>query len=84
MATAKDIARLAGVSTATVSNVLNRKPGAAGPAKTREILELAQSLHYQPNAFAKNLKKQKTDSIGVLRVHHRREQERHRPHLRGG
>ena len=57
MATAKDIARLAGVSTATVSNVLNRKPGAAGPAKTREILELAQSLHYQPNAFAKNLKK---------------------------
>lgn len=66
MATAKDIARLAGVSTATVSNVLNRKPGAAGPAKTREILELAQSLHYQPNAFAKNLKKQKTDSIGVI------------------
>lgn len=66
MATVKDIAALAGVSTATVSNVLNGKQGAAGPAKTREILELAESLQYRPNSLAKSLKKQKTETIGVI------------------
>ena len=66
MATIKDIARLTGVSTATVSNVLNNKPGAAGPSKTREILDVAESLHYQPNTLAKNLKQKRTHNIGII------------------
>ncbi len=66
MATIKDIARLTEVSTATVSNVLNGKQGAAGAAKAREIREVAARLHYQPNALAKNLKRQRTHSIGII------------------
>ncbi|PHV69630.1 LacI family transcriptional regulator [Sporanaerobium hydrogeniformans] len=66
MATVKDIAKIVGVSTATVSNVLNGRIGAAGPAKTREIFEVAESLHYRPNSLAKSLKQQKTNSIGVI------------------
>ncbi len=66
MATIKDIANITGVSTATVSNVLNGKRGAAGPVKTREIFEVAKRLQYQPNTLAKNLKQQKTNNIGII------------------
>ena len=66
MATIKDIAKLTQVSTATVSYVLNGKPGAASPAKTREILRIAENLHYQPNSLAKGLKQRKTYSIGII------------------
>ena len=66
MITIKEIARLTGVSTATVSNVLNGKSGAAGEAKAREITEVARSLHYMPNTIARNLKQQKTNTIGII------------------
>lgn len=66
MATIKDIARLTGVSGATVSNVLNGRKGAAGPAKEREIFEVAHSLHYIPNSLAKSLKQRKTNNIGII------------------
>jgi DNA-binding LacI/PurR family transcriptional regulator len=66
MATVKDIAKIVGVSTATVSNVLNGRVGAAGPAKTREIFEVAEGLRYRPNSLAKSLKEKKTNSIGVI------------------
>jgi LacI family transcriptional regulator len=62
----KQIAQLTGVSTATVSNVLNGKKGAAGEAKTREIIETAKSLHYTPNTLAKSLKQQKTNNVGII------------------
>lgn len=66
VATIKDIARITGVSTATVSNVLNGKHGAAGQAKAREIEEVAKGLHYQPNALAKSLKQKRTHNIGII------------------
>jgi len=66
MATIKDIARLTGVSTATVSNVLNGKINAASPAKAREIIDAAGRLHYTPNLLAKSLKKQRTNNIGII------------------
>lgn len=66
MATIKEIARLTGVSVATVSNVLNGKSGAAGPAKAKEILDTAQRLHYQPNALAKSLKLRSSHTIGII------------------
>ena len=66
MITIKEIARITGVSTATVSNVLNGKPGAAGVAKAREITELAHELHYMPNILAQNLQKKKTNTIGII------------------
>jgi LacI family transcriptional regulator len=62
----KEIALITKVSAATVSNVLNGKPGAASEAKAREIIETARSLHYTQNTLAKNLKKQKTNTIGIV------------------
>jgi LacI family transcriptional regulator len=66
MVTIKEIARLTNVSTATVSNVLNGKSGAASEAKAREIIETARSLRYTPNILARNLKQQKTNTIGII------------------
>lgn len=65
MATIKELAKYCGVSVATVSNILNNKPGASD--KTRKlVLEMAEKLDYTPNVVAKNLKMQKTRSIGVI------------------
>lgn len=65
MATIKELAKSCGVSVATVSNILNNKPGASD--KTRKlVLEMAERLNYTPNVVAKNLKMQKTRSIGVI------------------
>ena len=66
MVTIKEIARITGVSTATVSNVLNGKSGAAGKEKTREIIDIANSMQYMPNTLAKNLQKKKTNTIGII------------------
>ena len=66
IATIKDIARLTGVSAATVSNVLNGKSGAASDAKMQEIFQAAKELHYRPNTLAKNLKLRRTKSIGII------------------
>ncbi|MDR2160361.1 MAG: LacI family transcriptional regulator [Treponema sp.] len=62
----KEIAQLTGVSAATVSNVLNGKPGAASEVKAREIIEIARNLNYTPNTLAKNLKLKGTKTIGIL------------------
>jgi LacI family transcriptional regulator len=66
MVSIKDIAQLTGVSTATVSNVLNGKSGAASDAKAREITEIAKNLKYIPNSIARSLKQKKTNSIGII------------------
>lgn len=65
MTTIKEIAKLAHVSAATVSNVLNGK-GGAGEAKTRQIRELAEKLHYTPNTLAQSLKQRRSKTIGVI------------------
>jgi LacI family transcriptional regulator len=62
----KEIAQITGVSTATVSNVLNGKAGAASEIKAREILEVAKNLNYTQNALAKNLQRQRTKTIGII------------------
>ncbi len=64
-ATIRDVARVSGVSVATVSRVLNDK----GPVReeTRQrILEAAASLGYAPDAAARSLSTRKTGTIGVL------------------
>jgi len=65
MATIEDIAREAGVSKATVSLALNGKPGVS-PETRRRILEIARRLNYRPNAAAKGLALQRTETIGVI------------------
>ncbi len=65
MATLESIAQAAGVSKATVSLALNGKPGVS-PRTRQRILEIAKQLNYQPNASAKGLAKQKTETVGVI------------------
>ena len=48
MATLKDIAKKAGVSSATVSRILNQDETLSVTTKTRErVLEIAQELNYK-------------------------------------
>ena len=65
MTTIKDIAKLAGVSHTTVSQVLNNK-GRVSEQKRNEILELCKKHNYRPNYSAKNLQGKKTKVIGVI------------------
>src|SRR5215207_8849231 len=64
-ASIKAVARLAGVSVATVSRVLND----SGPVKEetrRRILEVVESLGYVPHVAARSLTTNQTDTLGVL------------------
>lgn len=62
-----DVSALAGVSRATVSQILNNKPGFSVPQATRQrVLDAAQHLGYVPNISARNLRIQKTNTIGVV------------------
>ncbi|CAM2864295.1 LacI family transcriptional regulator [Chryseobacterium flavum] len=63
----KDIAKLAGVSVATVSYVLNRKEGQRISEETRKkIFEIAETINYTPNKIAKSLKTNKTKLLGLI------------------
>jgi LacI family transcriptional regulator len=65
MATIKEIARLANVSTATVSYVLN--DSAKISEETRErVLRVIEQANYKPNSIAKSLKVKRTDTIGII------------------
>ena len=65
MANMKDIAEKAGVSVTTVSKVLNKK-GSISPELTKKILEIAKSLNYVPNFYARSLKMEKSRVIGII------------------
>ncbi|WES99308.1 LacI family DNA-binding transcriptional regulator [Chryseobacterium arthrosphaerae] len=63
----KDIAKLAGVSVATVSYVLNKKEGQRISEETREkIFKIAETINYTPNKIAKSLKTNKTKLLGLI------------------
>jgi LacI family transcriptional regulator len=65
MSTIKEIAKACNVSVATVSNILNGKPGAS--ENTKKLVEKAiKELDYTPNYVAKHLKMKNTRSIGVI------------------
>ena len=63
--TAKDVALKSGVSTATVSRVLNndRRISDATAHKVRQVI---QELGYQPNPFARGLKTSRSLTIGFI------------------
>ena len=64
-ATLKQIAKELGVSISTVSKALSDSPEISQATKDR-IKEFAVLKNYQPNLMAKNLKYQKTNTIGVI------------------
>lgn len=62
----KQIAELAGVSVATVSNVLNNNDAKVSKEVKARVLQIIEENHYVPNSLAKGLRKQKTNTIGVI------------------
>lgn len=66
MVNAKDVAKLAGTSTAVVSYVFNDGPRGVAPATRERVLEAARKLDYRPNALARSLSAGKTRSIGLV------------------
>src|SRR5436190_22233160 len=64
--TIRDVARRAGVSLSTVSQVLNGRPGWASPETTERILAVARELNYRPNAIARSLILARTGTLGVV------------------
>lgn len=64
-ATLKQIAQDLGVSVSTVSKALSDSPEISEATKIR-IKEFAQVRNYKPNVMAKNLKSQRTNTIGVI------------------
>lgn len=64
-ATIKQVAAEAGVSTATVSRVLNES-GYVSPEVRDRVAAAVAKLHYQPSAIARSLKQDRTHMIGVI------------------
>ena len=65
LATMRDVASLAGVSTATVSHVVNGTKKIS-PETVEKVLMAISKVNYQPNTVAKSLRMGQTHTIGVL------------------
>jgi LacI family transcriptional regulator len=61
----RELARLSGVSTATVSRALNGR-GEVSEATRRRIRELAREMGYAPNEPARTLVRRRSDTIGLV------------------
>jgi len=62
--TIQDVAKAAGVSPMTVSNVINDHPNVR-PATREKVLEAMALLDYRVNVAARNLRKGRTGTIGL-------------------
>jgi len=70
--TIKDIAKILGISASTVSRALKDHPDISPKTKTM-VQTFAKKVHYRPNALALNLRRSKTNTIGIIipeMVHH--------------
>lgn len=64
--TRDDVARLAGVSTAVVSYVVNDGPRNVSPATRERVIEAIRRLEYVPNQAARSLAGQPSRTIGLI------------------
>ncbi|MEJ7932476.1 LacI family DNA-binding transcriptional regulator [Ramlibacter sp. AN1015] len=62
---ARDVARLAGVSTATVSRALNT-PEQVDPATRERVLQAAAKLRYVPHGAARTLRSHRSRMVGAV------------------
>ena len=65
MHTIRDVARLAGVSVATTSKVINKK-GSVRPKLAQRVLDAVGALDYHPDQVARSLKVRQTQTIGMV------------------
>ena len=63
--TIRDVARAAGVSKSTVSNVMRGADGVA-PGTRERVLATAAAVGYRPNALARNLVQRRTTTVGIV------------------
>ncbi len=63
--TIRDVARLAGVGSGTVSRVINNSPK-VDPATRARVLEAIVELDFHPSVIARRLSSGKTQSVGVV------------------
>jgi LacI family transcriptional regulator len=63
--TMRDVARLAGVSTSTVSAVINETVGVS-PERRARVLQAMAAIDYQPDAIARSLKTGRSNAIGFV------------------
>lgn len=59
--TIKDIAKACGVSTTTVSRVLNNKVGCCSPETEKRILEAVAETNFRPNPAARAMVTKKNE-----------------------
>lgn len=64
MATIADVAKLAGLSTGTVSRVMNESENVSEEARAK-VNHAIEVLGYKPNLQARSLRRQRTDTIGL-------------------
>ena len=62
----KDIAKQAGVSTATVSNVINGNYNKVSEETIRKVKKIIEDCNYQPSATARSLALKESKIIGVV------------------
>jgi DNA-binding LacI/PurR family transcriptional regulator len=63
--TLSDIAATLGVAPMTVSRVVNQT-GYVSEETREKVLEAIKTMHYRPNGVARNLKRQRTDTVGLV------------------
>ena len=63
--TIKDVARVSGVSLATVSRVINGTDMVSDKTKEK-VMDAVKKLGYNPNSAARALVSQKTNAIGIV------------------
>jgi len=66
--TIREVAKHAGVSLQTVSNVLNGRTSQVGDETRERVLHAIEKLGYQPNANARGLRSQRTGTLAYLTV----------------
>ncbi len=67
MLTQKKIAQVLGLSCATVTNILNEKPGLRYSQQTRErVLATAKEMGYQPNRSWQAVRRGRSNLIGII------------------
>lgn len=66
MVTLKEIAQHCDVSITTVSNILNGKQKKVSDETRRRVLNAMEELGYHPNYFAQGLRRQKTQTVGII------------------
>lgn len=64
--TIKDVARLAGVSITTVSQILNKKGDRFSPETRQKVLAVVKELDYKADYFAQNMVSKQTKTIGMV------------------